>query len=388
MVSAESDPQEILHPVAVEQPVTKLDTQISIVVRNKAGEILANFDRTEPSVFPAVDTAGFSSPGSYRVFTYPIPNRDLVIQAAETMDHRFDATVETVLAIAIPLFLVLPFAVVATFLVVDRTIKPVLELGAEIGSRDSSNLSPLQPTDLAIEIQPLAQAVNELMERVRLSLQAERSFAANSAHELRTPIAGALAQTQLMIASLKDKPEQKRAQAIEAALKRLTRISEKLMQLARAERTSLIGEKRTDLAPYLAHVIEEFHRNTAGGDRLDWTPEGQGTLVSSIDPEAFAILARNLIDNALRHGSENQPVRISVPEPNCLSISNACPAIPAETLDKLLAPFERGATETEGSGLGLAIVRAITDGVGATLSLASPAPGQKDGFEVRVKFRK
>ena len=68
----------------------------------------------------------------------------------------------------------------------------------------------------------MADAVASLIERLRAALDAERAFAANSAHELRTPIAGALAQTQRMIVELGDAKDRRRAREVEATLKRLS----------------------------------------------------------------------------------------------------------------------------------------------------------------------
>ncbi len=78
----------------------------------------------------------------------------------------------------------------------------MLRLSGDIAGRGVSNLAPLDISDQPAELRPIAARSPALMERLRTALDAERAFAANSAHELRTPIAGALAQTQRMIAEL------------------------------------------------------------------------------------------------------------------------------------------------------------------------------------------
>ena len=80
-------------------------------------------------------------------------------------------------------------------------MKPVLRLSRDIAAA-APNLAPLDISDQPSELRPIAEAVARLVERLRAALDAERAFAANSAHELRTPIAGALARTQRMIAEL------------------------------------------------------------------------------------------------------------------------------------------------------------------------------------------
>src|SRR5690606_29157019 len=96
------------------------------------------------------------------------------------------------------------------------------------------------------------------------TLEVERSFTANAAHELRTPVAAALAQIQRLIAELDQEGARSRARGVEAALKRLARLSEKLLQLARAQGGRLRAERPTDIVPILALVLGELR---ASNDR-------------------------------------------------------------------------------------------------------------------------
>jgi two-component system OmpR family sensor kinase len=239
-------------------------------------------------------------------------------------------------------------------------------------------------SQLPAEIDPLAEAVNHLMERLRRALEAERSFTANSAHELRTPLAAALAQMQRLRREAPDGPLQVRAAKIETSLRELARLSEKLMQLAKAEGGGLLSEAPQDLIPLLAHVAEEL--NATAGQRINLALPAEGDVLSTIDPDAFAILLRNLIENALKHGAADQPIEVSLSSQALLKVVNAGSTVPAQVLERLTERFVRGNSEASGSGLGLAIAQTIVRGVKATMSLASPATGKQDGFEVRVQF--
>ncbi len=99
-----------------------------------------------------------------------------------------------------------------------------LGLSSRYRGTGSGDLSPVTVNDLPSEVSPIAQAVNRLMDKLKRALEAERSFTANSAHELRTPIAAALAQTQRLIAETQDKAARDRGEQIEAALHRLSRL--------------------------------------------------------------------------------------------------------------------------------------------------------------------
>jgi len=101
---------------------------------------------------------------------------------------------------------------------------------------------------------------------------------------------------------------------------------------------------------------------------------------------AFAILVRNLLDNAIKHGDKDQPVEISFSANGILNIVNTTSVIPAEILVQLRRRFVRSNTSVQGMGLGLAIADAIVSGVGATMTFNSPATGRVGGFEVSVDF--
>jgi two-component system OmpR family sensor kinase len=233
------------------------------------------------------------------------------------------------------------------------------------------------------EIEPIADAVNDLMQRLDRALSAERSFTANSAHELRTPIAAALAQTQRLIAEAQGTPIEQRVRNVETTLQTLVRLSEKLMQLARAEGARVLTDIPQDLRPVLQLVVDDVRR-IARSNELALTLPDQPVL-SCIDQDAFAILARNLIENAVKHGTDATAVRITLTSGGTLSVRNRAPIVPSEMLVRLRQPFERGSTTAKGSGLGLAIVHAIAQAAGAQLTLDSPAAGMPDGFEAVVE---
>jgi two-component system OmpR family sensor kinase len=257
---------------------------------------------------------------------------------------------------------------------------PIRRFRAGIEARGGGDLSPIPAEGLPSEFRPNAQAVNRLLDRLRRALEAERSFTANSAHELRTPVAGALAQVQRLIVEATDEETRSRARQVEAALQRLARLSEKLMQLARAEGGRLQAEAPVDLAPILRMLVADMGRED--GHRIELTlPNAE--VMASIDPDAFAILARNLIENALHHGAQDAPVQVSLSPKGVLRVVNTGPVVPADVLGRLARPFERGPTDAHGSGLGLAIVAAIAAGTGGRLDLISPATGRADGFEAK-----
>lgn len=299
--------------------------------------------------------------------------------------HRHAAVTRAVTALIWPLAALVPIAVLGVWVAVRLWLKPLVAFRTAIESRGRGNLMPIVTEDLPEEIAPIAGSVNALIGRLRGALEAERSFTANSAHELRTPVAAALAQTQRLIAELPDDPRRDRARSVETALRRLSRLSEKLLQLAKAEGGGVLSENPAPLGPVLSHVIEEIGRQIDCGGRLMVSIPPDGGPPSDLDPDAFAILARNLIENAVKYGDPDQPITVRLASGR-LEVSNHGKVVPSDQLARLTHPFERGQTSAEGSGLGLAIAAAICCGAGLALEVVSPIPGEIDGFRATVRL--
>ncbi|QQZ35096.1 ATP-binding protein [Pseudomonas sp. SK2] len=355
---------------------------LTYLVRDAKGKILMQSHDANPEIFNRQPTEGFSTSEKYRLYGASALRQTLFIEIAEPLGHRREAAREALFALLLPLLVLIPISLLGTWLFVRFSLGSVLAYRRAIEARGVGDLSPIKVEHLPAEIDPLAEAVNHLLERLRNALEAERSFTANSAHELRTPLASTLAQIQRLHREATDGPLRRRAQKIENALRELSRLSEKLMQLAKAEGGGLLSETPQDLIPLLAHGVDEW--NQRSGQRIELQLPSQTGVYSIIDPDAFGILLRNLIENALKYGATDQPVEVSLTEQAQLRVINSGPTVPKSTLEHLTERFVRGHSEISGSGLGLAIAKTIVQGVNARMKLRSPATGREDGFEVCI----
>ncbi|AVD82076.1 sensor histidine kinase [Pseudomonas sp. SWI6] len=355
---------------------------LTYLVRDAKGKILMQSHDANPEIFNRQPTEGFSTSEKYRLYGASALRQTLFIEIAEPLGHRREAAREALFALLLPLLVLIPISLLGTWLFVRFSLGSVLAYRRAIEARGVGDLSPIKVEHLPAEIDPLAEAVNHLLERLRNALEAERSFTANSAHELRTPLASTLAQIQRLHREAPDGPLRRRAQKIENALRELSRLSEKLMQLAKAEGGGLLSETPQDLIPLLAHGVDEW--NQRSGQRIELQLPSQTGVYSIIDPDAFGILLRNLIENALKYGATDQPVEVSLTEQAQLRVINSGPTVPKSTLEHLTERFVRGHSEISGSGLGLAIAKTIVQGVNASMKLRSPATGREDGFEVCI----
>ncbi len=348
------------------------------LVRDDQGRVLMRSHAADDADFPAFDGMGFRQTATHRLYYDAALQGTITIAVAEPLARRADVARGSLMALALPLLAIIPLSLLGMLGIVRHSLRPVRRFSDALASRGTRDLSPVRQGELPSEIIPVAEAVNQLIDRLGRALEAERSFTANAAHELRTPVAAALAQTQRLMSELKTPEAQGRAAEIETALKRLTRLSEKLMQLARAEGGRLRVATASDMRPVLGMVLADFDRS-AGTGRIV-AELADAPVLSDIDPDAFAILARNLIENALRHGHGDAPIRIVLGRDGVLSVVNDCALVPPATLKRLSARFERGQSIACGSGLGLSIAKAIAEGAQGDLTLQSPAPGRKDGF--------
>ncbi|MEO5756561.1 MAG: ATP-binding protein [Mesorhizobium sp.] len=355
-------------------------------VRDGSGRVLIHSYAAPAEPLTAELAQGFSEQAGWRIYTEPAVSGTVFVQVAELETRRDEETFEAAIGFLVPMVVLTPLSAIVAWLTLTHFLRPIAALRGEISARHGDNLVPIRTEQLPSELATIAKSVNSLMRRLHMALDAEKEFTANAAHELRTPIAGALAQTERLIAEAPDEAARKRPRQIRTALSDLARLSEKLMQLARADAGMAVGGKPVDLAAVAALVVTDFEQHDESRGRIRLELPTKGEVRAAIDTDALAIVLRNLIENALRHGAEGGPVIIRVGDDATLRVINEGPIVSASSLNGLVRRFERGATHAEGSGLGLAIVSKILQQTEATLALNSPASGQQNGFEAVIRF--
>ncbi len=356
-------------------------------VRDSTGQVLLHSHDISAAPFAAPLKRGFWDGEYARIYTVPAANDTIFIQVADAKGHRDEATAEGGLALLLPLLFLIPAGILVVRLIVRRSLVPMNELRQAISSKDGGNLAPIAQIKLPRELQPIVHSVNRLLARLRSTLAAEREFTSNSAHELRTPLAGALAQTQLLKKEVRTPAAKSRALEIEASLQKLNRLVEKLMQLARAEAKLEPATERVDLAHVLELIVDDFQRTVAAPERIQYVRVKGAELRRLINEDLFAIALRNLIENALKHGSQDEPVTIRLEPRGIIRIANAGPVLTQGEIKGIRKRFARGKTSAAGSGLGLAIVTELVTQMNAKLDFLSPATNRDDGFEAMLHFK-
>ncbi|MFS8049119.1 ATP-binding protein [Rhizobium sp. BR 314] len=371
-------------PQSLEQLNKGLNREyLTYQVLDADGKVILHSHDAPPTAYEVPLEIGFHNTPRYRIYTESSADGTIFLHVADAFKNRREASRESGVALLWPLLALIPASIIAIGLVVGRSLRPIDRLRSQIATKDGGNMMPLDSETLPLELQPIARSVNLLLDRLRLALEAEREFSANSAHELRTPIAGALAQTQRLLAELPPGPQAERAARIETSLSNLGRLAEKLLQLSRAQAGIGTGEKPIDLVDIIETLIGDYDRDTGTAGRVLLEDDTKERLIRNIDIDAFAIVIRNLIENALIHGPVDDEVTVRVDD-HTVRVVNGGAMLSQEELAGLKKRFWRGKTKAAGSGLGLSIVERIVNQIGGRVDLLSPATGRSDGFEARI----
>ncbi|TDQ38236.1 two-component system OmpR family sensor kinase [Thiopseudomonas denitrificans] len=236
------------------------DELITYLVRDAQGRILLRSHDADPAHFPAWNGNGFRQTGTHRLYNESTLQGSLRITVAEPLRHRQAMAQDVQISLGLPILIFIPVALLAIALAVRSSLAPLRQFRNKLAKRDEHDLSLLPIEDLPAEIAPVADTLNDLLGRLEAAFTAERNFAANAAHELRTPLAGAIAQVQRLHAETGETDTRQRAQDIERTLKRLTALSERLFQLARAEGGQLCRSQHADLRPVARLLTADLSR--------------------------------------------------------------------------------------------------------------------------------
>ncbi len=339
----------------------------------------------EPFV-PDIHT-GFANTPLFRVYIAAPTATAYRVLVGEPTLHRRGATWRATAIAILPILIFLPVIWVLVRLIVRRALRPLKRLHDEMQSRGSGNLSPISSLDLPVELVSIQHAVNTLLSRLKTALSTERAFAASAAHELRNPLGALLAQVQMLGRML---PEgslaNKRVEVIVDRTCRLARTVEKLLQFSRASSGVAFRRDRFDLLAVLYVLVDDLGHLPRDGRSINLKAKGIEHIFVYGDMDATGILLRNLLENALLHGTSDMPVKVEVKPEGCIDVINDCPALAPDTLAHLTSPFVRGGSSSNGSGLGLAIASNIARQMDARLQLQSPLTGSGRGLSVSLCF--
>ncbi len=325
---------------------------------------------------------------------YGLQTADGVIQIAQPARLREELARTAALRVVVPLVFLLPIMIVCVTWIVQTGLYPLRFVTAEVQRRDAGSLTPLSTESLPLEIEPLVAELNRLLARLNEAFAAQRDFVADAAHELRSPLTSLRLQLQLLDRAPDEPARVEAREMLGAAVERAIHLAEQLLTLARIDpQEPGLDLQVQDLEPIAAQSIADCHA-LAVARQVEMSLQARPGLRVRGDREALRILARNLIDNAVRYTPEGGAVQVTCREARdggaVLEVLDSGPGIPPADRERAFDRFYRLNTAQEsGTGLGLAIVRAIARRHEASVTLGSGEAGSAlSGLLVAVHFPK
>lgn len=323
-----------------------------------------------------------------------------LVVVAQTLGSRNDLLRSVLLYSVIPQVLLLLLLAVWLRRVIGHELWPLAQLQQSINQRDALDLTPVSVSASSSDMEQLGRATNALLARVNHSMQAQREFSGNVAHELRTPLAGIRALAEYGLSQHTPAVWREQLQRITVSEARASRLVEQLLALALSEEAQ--AEVKTDVVA-LDVIVQEtvlryLPRADAAGVDLgvqgleqalgqDFRVQGNAALIEGI--------LGNLLDNALRYGRAPEggistvTVELVLSETSVtLAVVDNGPGLTPALSQRLMQRGVRGQASQQlgqGAGLGLAIVTKFAQVMGAHFELGS-VPGEP-GLRASVSFQ-
>lgn len=307
-----------------------------------------------------------------------VVDEPLVLVVAQQQGH-YSNLVETMIVESIlPIIWVLPIIGLLIWWVVKYGLSPLHRLAAILRLRNDRDLTALNQSHYPVEISTVVVAINQLLARLQLALGRERRFAADAAHELRTPLAALKVNLHNLRRDLTSSPEQRQTimDALESSVDRMSHSIEQILALHRFSPEQFTSNVQLcDLTQLARDSIAECYpliENKQQSIAL------QGSSCE-IDGDKFGLstLLRNLIDNASKYTPVAGQITVTVTRDSdqvILTVEDSGPGIAEDQRPQVTARFyrvggDRHRSGVTGSGLGLSITESIAQLHGGELSL-------------------
>ncbi|MBS0468021.1 MAG: sensor histidine kinase [Proteobacteria bacterium] len=311
------------------------------------------------------------------------------VLVAESKTKRQQVTDEIAAAIFLPAglagFVIIPLL----YYGIRRGLEPARHISALVVQHGENDLSPLSVQEVPEELRELVAHTNALLARLKASVEEQRRFIADAAHQLQTPMAG----IRLLVGDMRRIQRADPSQPMDAEVlaqldevaARGARMVRQLLAYARAEEESVVEDQLFDAAAVAAQATLRWQGPAAAaGKTLQPPAEAAQTLDRHTvrgSPTLLGEVVSNLIDNALRYGGSHVAVQVQAQTQAHsgrvhILVSDDGPALDAATRAQMLLPFWRGDHgHAEGSGLGLSIAQRVVERMGGRLAVGSGERG-------------
>jgi len=308
------------------------------------------------------------------------------VQVAQSLVVQERLTAELIADVLAPLLMLMALLSLLVYAGIRRGLRPLERLQTQLGTRRDVTLSALTPIELTQapqEVHALAMAVNQLLAAVQRGLGQEKRFLNDAAHQLRTPLAGLISQTELALSESDAQALRERLTKVLAGAQRSAHLVHQLLALARNE--TEVKMQPLDLAALAREVAREWTPR-AIRQQVDLGYEGAERAMVLGQATLLREALNNLLDNALIYGAAHGEVTLRVtasPPHVTLEVIDNGDGLPPQDLAHLFERFWRGSDVPGGCGLGLAIVAEIAQRHHATVQAL---PNTPRGLRVILRF--
>ena len=309
------------------------------------------------------------------------------IAVAQELGLRDEIARDGALRTVLPFLVFVPVLLLIVADLVRKMFRPITALSREIDQRAEQDLHPVEDRHLPLEVRPFAVAINRLLARVGQSMDAQRRFVADAAHELRSPLTALSLQAERLAEAEMSGPARDRLAVLRQGIARGRDLLDQLLSLARAQSAADLPKSPVSVQGIYRRVLEDL-MPLAEVRQVDVGVEGtQDAQVWASELDMIAMV-KNLVDNAIRYtppgGRIDLGVRVSQGRAE-LRIEDNGPGIRPADRSRVFDPFYRTlGSEQIGSGLGLSIVQTIANRIGAEIRLDFTDKVHETGLSVSV----
>jgi two-component system OmpR family sensor kinase len=309
------------------------------------------------------------------------------IAVAQETGVRDEIARNSALRTLLPILILFPVLLLIVADLIRKMFRPIATLSAEIDRRSEQQLHPVNDAHLPDEVRPFVVAINRLLARVARSLEAQRRFVADAAHELRSPLTVISLQAERLADTQMSDPARERLLTLRRGIDRGRNLLDQLLTLARSQTTSALPKSSVSIRGSFRQVLEDL-LPLAEAKAIDIGLDGEEDYEVWVIEADMVALVRNLVDNAIRYTQDGGRIDVSVASQGsavALRIRDNGPGIPLEERERVFDPFYRTpGSEQVGSGLGLSIVKTIAERIGAEIRLEFTDPAKASGLCVCV----
>jgi two-component system sensor histidine kinase QseC len=363
-------------------------------VRSPNGDVLAGSPQLRAlkawdlPVPPASGTQDIILGGQlWHSFTLRDTSLGHTVRVFEPANTRSDLVSGVASRIARPTLFALPVLALLVWFSIGWSLAPLKVLSGAIRARDINRLEPVDIGKVPTEVRPLVDAINLVLSRLRHSIERERAFTADAAHELKTPLAAIKVQAQVALAESDTALQRLAMERVVQGVDRSARLAEQLLLLARLD----VHEKLS-IAPLRPAAVAKdallANERNAQQKNIRVTLTGDMRAEINAEPVLIGILLDNLLDNAIKYGHAGGRIEVAVQHELGrvqLTVRDDGPGVAPSDLTRLTNRFFRATgNQATGSGLGLSIVARIAEHFGASLHLGTGIG--EHGLAVAVSF--